>query len=210
MSITCSAEGCARPAKRRGWCDMHYRRFLRAGGKRERIRYPDRKPTVKDVTPASRMCTVEGCPDAVRGRGLCGKHWQRWKEHGDPTFIKTGRGLPTAERFWRFVRKTDSCWLWTGCTSRAYGMFQISRSIPRVYSHRFAYELLVGPIPEGLELDHLCNNPLCVNPAHLQPVTHAENCRRHWKTAKIRQPPILGIRSGPRLAPKMALHHGLA
>lgn len=47
-----------------------------------------------------------------------------------------------------------------------------------VRAHRFAYELVKGPIPEGLTLDHLCNVPLCVNPDHLEPVTLSENIRR--------------------------------
>lgn len=47
-----------------------------------------------------------------------------------------------------------------------------------VQAYRFAYEHFVGPIPEGLELDHLCRNPGCVNPEHLEPVTHGENTRR--------------------------------
>jgi len=89
------------------------------------------------------------------------------------------------ERFWRSVRIADGpgCWCWTGKTSGStarYGDFRIGTksSDPRVKAHRFSYELLVGPIPDGLELDHLCRNKLCVNPDHLEPVTHAENRRR--------------------------------
>jgi hypothetical protein len=69
------------------------------------------------------------------------------------------------------------CWLWTGClTSKGYGHFGLNRRA--ILAHRAAYELLVGPIPSGLELDHLCRVRSCVNPAHLEPVTHAENVRR--------------------------------
>ncbi|WP_033356238.1 HNH endonuclease signature motif containing protein, partial [Kitasatospora aureofaciens] len=57
-----------------------------------------------------------------------------------------------------------------------YGQFNLHG---RTYSaHRYAYTQLVGPIPDGLVIDHLCRNPSCVNPAHLEPVTHAENMRR--------------------------------
>lgn len=83
------------------------------------------------------------------------------------------------ERFWSKVQKTDTCWLWTGTpTPAGYGKFGARRTM--VLVHRYAYELLVGPIPEGLELDHLCFVKLCVNPAHLEPVTGAENTRRYW------------------------------
>lgn len=64
------------------------------------------------------------------------------------------------------------CWDWTGKTLDGYGR------LTGEYAHRVSYELFVGPIPDGLELDHLCNRPLCVNPAHLEPVTHDENMRR--------------------------------
>lgn len=87
-------------------------------------------------------------------------------------------GAKTAEeRFWEKVQKTDSCWLWTAQkTAAGYGMSWIGKDCK--YSHRQSYEYLIGPIPEGLELDHLCRNPICCNPAHLDPVTHKENMRR--------------------------------
>lgn len=57
----------------------------------------------------------------------------------------------------------------------------------RVYAHRFSYELHVGPIPEGLVIDHLCRNRLCVNPDHLEPVTSQENVRRGHEALGVRQ-----------------------
>ena len=85
------------------------------------------------------------------------------------------------ERFWAKVKKTDGCWLWTGWKNdRGYGNFEVD-STRTVKAHRFAYEVLVGPIPDGLTLDHLCRNPSCVNPEHLEPVTLRENIMRAKK-----------------------------
>ena len=85
-------------------------------------------------------------------------------------------------RFWtRVDRISGGCWLWTGHTaSNGYGRIQIDGvSMP---VHRVSYEWLVGPVPDGLELDHVrargCTSRACVNPAHLEPVTHRENTLR--------------------------------
>jgi hypothetical protein len=82
----------------------------------------------------------------------------------------------------RFLAKVDmsvpeACWPWTAAkTSCGYGKIGVAgRTRP---AHRVSYELFVGPIPEGLTLDHLCRNPACVNPEHLEPVTQRENTRR--------------------------------
>jgi hypothetical protein len=70
-----------------------------------------------------------------------------------------------------------TCWIWTGAvTSRGYGSVSYERRIWS--SHKLAYVLLVGPVPDGLTLDHLCLIKRCCNPSHLEPVTNAENIRR--------------------------------
>lgn len=80
-------------------------------------------------------------------------------------------------RFWAKVAVSDGCWLWTGATNeRGYG--HIVRAGRFVQAHRAAYELAGGEIPEGLVLDHLCREPRCVRPSHLEPVTHRENLAR--------------------------------
>lgn len=85
---------------------------------------------------------------------------------------------PAADRFWAKVVKTDGCWNWTGATQKpGYGRFVIERGRLSL-AHRWAYEAMVGPIPEGMTIDHLCWNKVCVNPDHLEVVTREENARR--------------------------------
>lgn len=85
-----------------------------------------------------------------------------------------------AARFWAKVDRSDEdgCWLWLAHTAAGYGRFRLSNPRRIEGAHRVAYELLIGPIPEGLDIDHLCRNRSCVNPAHLEPVTRGENVRR--------------------------------
>lgn len=69
------------------------------------------------------------------------------------------------------------CWNWTGATvHNGYGETMVGARMLR--THRYVYEQLVGPIPAGLHIDHLCRNRLCCNPEHLEPVTQAENNKR--------------------------------
>jgi len=86
---------------------------------------------------------------------------------------------PAVIRFWTHVEKTAHCWNWIGAkTHYGYGRFSESPESRNTLSHRFSYITLVGPIPESLELDHLCRNRLCVNPEHLEAVTTRVNLLR--------------------------------
>jgi HNH endonuclease len=86
---------------------------------------------------------------------------------------------PLEERFRAKVRVDEAtgCWLWTAATD-GHGYGQINVAGVPVKAQRIAWVLYVGPIPDGLHIDHLCRVRLCVNPAHLEPVTAAENTRR--------------------------------
>lgn len=99
-----------------------------------------------------------------------------------------GARIPLIERlFSRVLVQPNDCWLWTGAlTRKGYGAIGEGGKRGRTLQvHVVAYQLLVGPVPKGLELDHLCRVRNCVKPSHLEPVTHAENLRRrHHSTRK--------------------------
>ncbi len=129
-------------------------------------------------------CLVDGCVKPHSSKGLCYGHYRRLRLYGNP-LAGAGRGNYTRhkqdvnERFWAKVQRRgdQECWEWLSARHvRGYGLFQLDGTVVR--AHRVAYGLLVGPIPAGLVLDHLCRNPPCVNPAHLEPVSQGENLRR--------------------------------
>ena len=95
----------------------------------------------------------------------------------------------TDDRFWSKVEGDDplGCWLWTGTAPSGYGKFSISTGVS-VYAHRYAYAAMVGPIPDGLHLDHTCQTPRCVNPLHLDPVTPRVNAQRAGRARVYKAP----------------------
>jgi hypothetical protein len=117
-------------------------------------------------------CSVEGCEDPSRKRGWCNRHYHIFRAHGDVVYQRPSE----EERFFAKVNKTETCWLWTGARlPLGYGQFVTTGNR---LAHRFAYEHFVGPIPDGLTIDHLCRNPSCVNPAHMEAVTIQVNLSR--------------------------------
>jgi hypothetical protein len=101
---------------------------------------------------------------------------------GSYSSIRSVLGEPYYSRFWAKVEKTETCWLWHGSIGYfGYGTFWLGRHCGKkagVYAHIFSYQMSIGKIPDGLQLDHLCRVRHCVNPDHLEPVTRKENILR--------------------------------
>lgn len=120
-----------------------------------------------------KICTYPGCGRKRIAKGYCSGHYDA-QRLGYPM---DRANLTPEGRFWRNVEKTDTHWLWTGLKCRA-GYGRMSNGPRKVQAHRFSYELHVGPIPDGMVVDHKCHTPACVNPDHLQVSTvrgNAEN-----------------------------------
>lgn len=173
---TCS--NCRRrPHRAKGLCSGCLQYFQKHGR--------HRPPEGAKVRP---VCIMDGCTRPHAARGYCSTHYGRLLRHGDPT--NSGSRGSIEHRLWRRVNKEGAlplhapelgrCWEWLGTVNDSgYGYIgRPGRNSGTIRVHRLAYELLVGPIPAELELDHLCRSRSCVNPAHLEAVTHLENMRR--------------------------------
>lgn len=164
-----------------------FRRGCRCEVCRSAVREAARRRAARQSRPKCRVCgedVTEGlrqsryCSDACRESAEREKFRLRSAEQyaSNPSKsrrVYLGRRGTEEEHFWIKVQKIPGgCWNWLGGTSRGYGIFR------GVKAHRWSYEHLVGPIGEGMVIDHLCRNPSCVNPGHLEQVTVAENNRR--------------------------------
>ncbi len=122
-------------------------------------------------------CDEPGCDRPVFCKSACTQHYQarRARARGVPQRV----GLTAEQKFFqRTLIAVDGCWLWQwGLTEHGYASFIGDDKRP-VYAHRWSYERFVGPIPEGLVIDHLCRNRGCVRPDHLEPVPQRVNTAR--------------------------------
>lgn len=103
---------------------------------------------------------------------------QRWHASEDYAYS-------TIERIGEKIQpQPDGCWLYTGGT-QAYARVQGNRQGRQMQAHRFVYEVLVGPIPDGHVLHHTCHNTRCVNPDHLQPLTRSDHMSLHAQERRV-------------------------
>lgn len=169
--MACQIIDCEAPVLARGWCSRHYQRWARHGD-------PEYQRVALKLSAA---CRIEGCPGRYYGHGYCSRHYGRWYRSGDPL------GSTLADPGDRFaalveVDEATGCWLWTGAISdTGYGNFWLRGGT--VLAHRYSWARSRA-LPFGMTLDHLCRVRRCVNPAHLEPVTQAENNRRARAAAR--------------------------
>lgn len=128
------------------------------------------------------LCSIPGCGGKLRARGWCQKHWKRWRKHGDPEHAPPS----DSDRFFQNITVDNSvnpCWLWTGTLDKdGYGQFSARATLA---AHRWSYEYLRAPIPDGLVIDHLCRVHACVNPWHMDPVPGGVNTTRGFGISTI-------------------------
>jgi hypothetical protein len=130
-------------------------------------------------------CEYPGCATPQALRGYCRRCYKRARRAGLVDLLPP---QSVEDRFWGKVEITGFCWNWTASAPGGYGKFGVgTRVTQKTWSaHRFAYESLVGSIPDGYHLDHLCRNTRCVNPDHLDPVPAQVNNIRSFSLSAQR------------------------
>lgn len=147
-------------------CGMHYTRVKTTGdiGPAE---------TLSEAHQRQELCSVPECGKAMKATGLCAMHY--WRVTNNGTLDARKLYFSAEESFTARTREVEGgCIEWTAARqNNGYGVMRIKRKAIRV--HRYAWERVNGPIPEGMHIDHLCHNRACVNVKHLRVVTQAEN-----------------------------------
>lgn len=151
--------------------------------------------------PSEKVCSVCGELKPLNdfeknANGRFGRHSQCRKcraSHIPGTPRKSYYVETPESRFWKYVNKTEGCWIWNGpCTYARYGTLRIHGT--HVAAHRFSWELHNGPIQNGLYVCHHCDNPPCVNPDHLFLGTNKDNVDDMWNKGRgVMCPPSIGV-----------------
>ena len=176
---TCTVEGCSAKRLARGWCSKHYQRWKNHGSTDSLLQERGTEPP---------PCSIDGCANrgtGPGGLGYCEKHYRRVQRHGSPHATSRIVGDDVA-RFESYLSIGDApehaldlgpCWLWTGLKNPD-GYAVMASDLPTSSGHRWSYRHHIAPLPDGLEMDHLCRVRHCVNPWHLDPVPQSVNKQR--------------------------------
>lgn len=186
ITETCIVINCDKKVRSANLCIGHWHRLRRYGSAEGTLAPRVKQPRLR--------CTVKDCTKIVHARGYCAKHYQRYMHTGNSLKIRNSLGKTPEQRFWSKVNKDGSipvynpslgkCWEWLGASIQTgHGVFWLNQK--NIGAHVFAYGQTKGKVPKSLELDHLCRNPPCVNPEHLEAVTPKVNTLRGNGAAAI-------------------------
>lgn len=153
----CSIDGCYKKNLARGWCQKHYQRWKRHGD-----------PTLLIIRST---CSFEGCENKHHAKGFCETHYTRWWRHEDPN--KVFRFEDPEDALTHRTKWVQGCRIWTGSTTHGYGLIHIAGKTTK--THRYVWERENGPIPKGMDIDHICHNRACCRIEHLRLATRSQN-----------------------------------
>lgn len=162
IKANCSFDDCDRKTEAKGLCHTHYVQ-QRRGIPLKPIR----------ALGLDKRCSFEGCNRKHAAKNLCDGHLIQYNQGKTLRPLRDYSGDPKV-RFWGQVSRGVSCWGWKGnLTADGYGVWRTGGKVLR--AHRYSYEISIGSIPEGMQIDHTCHNRSCVNPAHLRIATNKQN-----------------------------------
>jgi hypothetical protein len=185
-SKLCSVPNCMREHEAKTYCKNHYKMWRKHGD--TLIKGISSGRFKKGQKPANYSgfdtCTIEGCTNSHRSKGLCNTHFLRMVRLGDPLGRLNRMRGSAKERLKNMtdIDKDTGCIVWRGAVdTRGYGRLADDMGWYDM-AHRLAYKIYVGEIPKGLVIHHKCHNTRCVNPDHLEPKTHYQNIIEEGKS----------------------------
>lgn len=135
-------------------------------------------------------CSIPECANRVTARGWCNVHYRRWMRSGT---TELHRGGTTAQKLVRNTVSDGDCLVWTGCRNAdGYGQVKVGGKVRS--AHLSSWEISNGPLPAGMEIDHICHNRACVKVDHLRAVSRSQNMWNRNGAQSISKTGIRGVR----------------